>query len=1054
MKEFVGKIQNIDMFPSAQLSPSWKRGRTIHFNPNFFAHLALKTKELQSKEDEEKSKKKFREKNEKQERSVSNEQKRESKQPNEREQSRSSSREKRPHKEKFREKNRKRERSVSSEGKREDKKPRKREESRLDSREKRPRKEKFREKNRKQERSVSNEGKREGENSKKRELSRSSSREKRHCKEKRSLNKYEKRHDRSKSEERNSRSNDEEKRQIVSNSKKDKEQRLSKDRERKSSKDMDRRLFTDKESESSKDRERKSSQDRGQKYKESDQESRDNEHKLQEKGPKEKRRSKDRELDSKSGGRDYKSDKSKTQNERKDGTSNLNICYNKKSRVQIVGDECLPDWSVFEEEWYIRFQKCNPAPIEVLATDQKVTQECVRLTKEIHTISKDVSKSDKDPQACLTVSYTSEPSTSGSQDTVQATSFYKSQPIIEFMCEVLDILDVNEQRERLPDSQRVKFAKEIKGLKIESIHCGQRRKYRVCNVTRRPARMQCFPLQLEDGQTIECTVAKYFLDKHNMKLKYPHLPCLQVVQEHNYTYLPLENSSMMEVTAQSVPDCEQKIDDLIRKTDYDNVPYVQKCKSNNSDGRIEASRQRLSPAKLQYDGRKKQEALPKRGVWDLGGKQLSNFTAVEIRVWAIACFAPKSVLKDDLRNFVEQLQKISGDAGMPIIGQPCFCKYATGPDQVEPMFRYLKSTFAGLQLVLVVLPRGESRIYGEVKRVNDTVPGMPTMLVQAITVVKALPQRLSNLLVKISFKLGSVNSTLAPGVRQKVFNEPVIFLGADVTRPPAGNSKKPSIAVVVGSMDAGPSRYSATFRMQHNRQEAIHELSSMVRELLIMFYKSTGGYKPLKIILFRDGLSEEQFSAVLKHELTAIRDACAKLEADYRPGITFIVVQKPNRVSCAYKRKMPWKFGSIPTGYMIPDHITHGTASYTQLFDFYIYSNQSTRGTSRPSQYRVLWNDNPFDKEELKCLTYHLCHTGVRNIQSVSIPVPVYHAHLVAFRILYHLVERVHDSGDGPLQDLSSGEGTSNSDNSKDGTLSKDGAASFYVDTKKVMHFP
>ena len=108
------------------------------------------------------------------------------------------------------------------------------------------------------------------------------------------------------------------------------------------------------------------------------------------------------------------------------------------------------------------------------------------------------------------------------------------------MCEVLDIRDVNEQRERLPDSQRVKFAKEIKGLKIESIHCGQRRKYRVCNVTRRPARMQCFPLQLEDGQTIECTVAKYFLDKHNMKLKYPHLPCLQVVQEHNYTYLPLE----------------------------------------------------------------------------------------------------------------------------------------------------------------------------------------------------------------------------------------------------------------------------------------------------------------------------------------------------------------------------------------------------------------------------------------------------------------------------------------------------------------------------------
>jgi eukaryotic translation initiation factor 2C len=74
---------------------------------------------------------------------------------------------------------------------------------------------------------------------------------------------------------------------------------------------------------------------------------------------------------------------------------------------------------------------------------------------------------------------------------VSATAFYKAQPVIEFMCEVLDIRDVNEQRKPLTDSQRVKFTKEIKGLKIEITHCGaMRRKYRVCNVTRRPAQMQ------------------------------------------------------------------------------------------------------------------------------------------------------------------------------------------------------------------------------------------------------------------------------------------------------------------------------------------------------------------------------------------------------------------------------------------------------------------------------------------------------------------------------------------------------------------------------------
>lgn len=81
-----------------------------------------------------------------------------------------------------------------------------------------------------------------------------------------------------------------------------------------------------------------------------------------------------------------------------------------------------------------------------------------------------------------------------------------------------------------------------------------------------------FPLQLDNGQTVECTVSKYFLDKYKMKLRYPHLPCLQVGQEHKHTYLPLEvcnivpgqrcikkltdmqTSTMIKATARSAPD--------------------------------------------------------------------------------------------------------------------------------------------------------------------------------------------------------------------------------------------------------------------------------------------------------------------------------------------------------------------------------------------------------------------------------------------------------------------------------------------------------------------
>uniref|UniRef100_T1GSU4 Argonaute 1 n=1 Tax=Megaselia scalaris TaxID=36166 RepID=T1GSU4_MEGSC len=610
---------------------------------------------------------------------------------------------------------------------------------------------------------------------------------------------------------------------------------------------------------------------------------------------------------------------------------------------------------------------------------------------------------------------------------VSATAFYKAQPVIDFMCEVLDIRDINEQRKPLTDSQRVKFTKEIKGLKIEITHCGQmRRKYRVCNVTRRPAQMQSFPLQLDNGQTVECTVAKYFLDKYRMKLRYPHLPCLQVGQEHKHTYLPLEvcnivagqrcikkltdmqTSTMIKATARSAPDREREINNLVKRADFNNDGYVQEFGLAISNSMMEVRGRVLPPPKLQYGGRvssisgqqlfppqnKVSLASPNQGVWDMRGKQF--FTGVEIRVWAIACFAPQRTVREDaLRNFTQQLQKISNDAGMPIIGQPCFCKYATGPDQVEPMFKYLKNSLMGCNWSSLFYQEKLLFMVTEVKRVGDTVLGMATQCVQAKNVNKTSPQTLSNLCLKINVKLGGINSILVPSIRPKVFNEPIIFLGADVTHPPAGDNKKPSIAAVVGSMDAHPSRYAATVRVQQHRLDIIQELSSMVRELLIMFYKSTGGYKPHRIILYRDGVSEGQFPNVLQHELTAIREACIKLEADYRPGITFIAVQKRHhtRLFCAEKKEQSGKSGNIPAGTTVDVGITHPTE-----FDFYLCSHQGIQGTSRPSHYHVLWDDNHFDSDELQCLTYQLCHTYVRCTRSVSIPAPAYYAHLVAFR--------------------------------------------------------
>ncbi|CEF61129.1 Protein argonaute-4 [Strongyloides ratti] len=641
---------------------------------------------------------------------------------------------------------------------------------------------------------------------------------------------------------------------------------------------------------------------------------------------------------------------------------------------------------------------------------------------------------------------------------VSATAFYSKVSVLHFLCQVLEI-PIPEPREKLSlsDAQRVKFCREIKGLKIEVTHLGQmRRKYRICNVTRRSAYSQTFPLDNGNGKSTECTVARYFSDKYNIKLRYPFLPCLQVGQENRHIYLPIEvckivlgqrcnkklndsqTSIMIKATARNAPDRESEITSLVRRANMIDDEWAKEFGISINDEMTEVKGRILPPPKLMYSRDTKSTVIPFQGVWDMRNKQFH--TSFEVKTWAMACFAEQlHVRENDLREFTVHLRRISTDAGMPLIGNPCFCKYVGGVSQVEPMFQYLKTTYPTLQLIIVILP-GKTPIYAEVKRVGDTILGIATQCIQAKNVIKTTSQNLSNLCLKINVKLGGVNTILLPSVRPPIFNEPVIFLGADITHPPAGDPKKPSIAAVVGSMDAHPSRYAATVRVQSTRQEIITDLAFMVRELLVQFYKSTH-FKPTKIVLYRNGVTENNFLNVLQYELRAIREACMSLERGYQPGITFIVVQKRHhtRFFVCNKDERVGKAQNIPPGTIVDSGVTHPTE-----FDFYLCSHAGIQGTSRPSHYHVLWDDNKLNSDELQILTYQLCHTYVRCTRTISIPAPAYYAYLVAFRARYHLVDRERDSG----------EGSQPSETSEDTTMSNlTRAIRVHPNASKVMYF-
>ncbi|CAN6304018.1 unnamed protein product [Urochloa humidicola] len=215
-----------------------------------------------------------------------------------------------------------------------------------------------------------------------------------------------------------------------------------------------------------------------------------------------------------------------------------------------------------------------------------------------------------------------------------------------------------------------------------------------------------------------------------------------------------------------------------------------------------------------------------------------------------------------------------------------------------------------------------------------------------------------------------------------------MIFGADVTHPAPGEDASPSIAAVVASMDwPEVSKYRCLVSSQGHREEIITDLftqvkdpqkglvhGGMIRELLVSFYRANGSRKPGRIIFYRDGVSEGQFSQVLLYEVDAIRKACASLEEGYLPPITFVVVQKRHHTRLFPEdhraRDQTDRSGNILPGTVVDMKICHPSE-----FDFYLCSHSGIQGTSRPTHNHVLFDENHFTADALQTLTYNLCYT-------------------------------------------------------------------------------
>jgi len=181
----------------------------------------------------------------------------------------------------------------------------------------------------------------------------------------------------------------------------------------------------------------------------------------------------------------------------------------------------------------------------------------------------------------------------------------------------------------------------------------------------------------------------------------------------------------------------------------------------------------------------------------------------------------------------------------------------------------------------------------------------------------------------------------------------------------------------------------------------------MFKNAMTMFHEYQAHVKrrdlwPGRVLFFRDGVSEGEYAQVMEQEYKAIQEACAELitegKIQQKPAITFVIVGKRHHTRFfPTPGSRPSKSGNCPPGLVIDTEIIS-----PNMFDFFLQSHAGLLGTSRPSHYVVLKDENKFTPDSLQALCYTLCHVYQRATRAVSIPAPVYYADIVCARADFH----------------------------------------------------
>ncbi|KAI5674501.1 hypothetical protein M9H77_14865 [Catharanthus roseus] len=598
---------------------------------------------------------------------------------------------------------------------------------------------------------------------------------------------------------------------------------------------------------------------------------------------------------------------------------------------------------------------------------------------------------------------------------VSTTMIIQPGPVVDFL--------IANQNVRDPYSiDWVKAKRTLKNLRIKTSPTNQ--EFKITGLSERPCKDQTFSLKQksrddDEMQASEVTVYDYFVNHRNIELRYSgDLPCINVGKPKRPTYFPLElctlvslqrytkalstfqRSSLVEKSRQKPHERMSTLSNALKINNYDAEPLLRSCGISIGRNFAEIDGRVLPAPRLKVGNG--EDFFPRNGRWNFNNKKLVEPAKVER--WAVVNFSARCDIRSLVRDFIKcgEMKGIMVEQPFDVFEEDQKFRRAPPLVRVEKMFEEVQSKLPGPpKFLLCLLPeRKNCDIYGPWKKKCLAEYGIVT---QCMAPTRVNDQYLTNVLLKVNAKLGGLNSMLvvehSPSI-PLISKVPTIIMGMDVSHGSPGQSDVPSIAAVVSSRQWPLiSRYRASVRTQSPKVEMIDSLfkrvsdtedEGIMRELLLDFYVSSGKRKPDQIIIFRDGVSESQFSQVLNIELDQIIEACKFLDEKWNPKFVVIVAQK-NHHTKFFQSGAP---DNVPPGTVIDNRVCH-----PRNYDFYMCAHAGMIGTTRPTHYHVLLDEVGFSPDELQELVHSLSYVYQRSTTAISVVAPICYAHLAATQL-------------------------------------------------------